>query len=331
MGDVAMTVPVVASFARKYPNANITMVSNPRFEDMFHGINNLTFFGVDTKNKYKGFGGIFKLFSDLSATRKFDVVIDLHDVLRSKVMRALFRIKGIKVFKIDKGRAEKKALTAKEDKVLKQLKSSVERYRDVFAEAGVPFDLTFDCLMQKGMPLSAKLAETLGEKHGRWIAIAPFAQHQGKIYPLDKMEKVVKMLSEEPDTKVLLFGGGAKERTVLEDWEKKYSNTVSLAGKFPLLQELEILNHADTLVSMDSANMHLASLVGTRVVSVWGATHTCAGFYGFGQNPADTVELQMDCRPCSIYGNKPCKFNDYRCMTNIEPETIVNKVLKLNV
>lgn len=331
MGDVAMTVPVVASFAKKYPNANITMVSNPRFEDMFHGIKNLTFFGVDTKNKYKGFGGIFKLFSDLSATKKFDVVIDLHDVLRSKVMRALFRIKGVKVFKIDKGRAEKKALTAKEGKVLKQLKSSVERYRDVFAEAGVPFDLTFDSLMQKGTPLSANLAETLGEKHGKWIAIAPFAQHQGKIYPLDKMETVVKLLSEEPDTKVLLFGGGAKEKTVLEDWEKKYGNTVSLAGKFPLLQELEILNHTDTLVSMDSANMHLASLVGTRVVSVWGTTHTCAGFYGFGQNPADTVELQMDCRPCSIYGNKPCKFNDYRCMTNIEPETIVNKVLKLNV
>ena len=79
---------------------------------------------------------------------------------------------------------------------------------------------------------------------------------------------------------------------------------------------------------MDSANMHMASLVGTRVVSVWGATHPYAGFLGYGQREADCIQRNMPCRPCSVYGNKPCQYGDYRCLTTITPNAIVCKLLE---
>ena len=90
-------------------------------------------------------------------------------------------------------------------------------------------------------------------------------------------------------------------------------------------EELEIMRGLRVLVSMDSANMHLASLVGTRVVSIWGATHPYAGFMGIGQNEKDCVQRDLECRPCSVYGDKECKYGDYRCM-DIKPEEIVEKV-----
>ena len=77
------------------------------------------------------------------------------------------------------------------------------------------------------------------------------------------------------------------------------------------------MSHLDVMLSMDSANMHLASLTGIPVVSVWGATHPMAGFLGYNQDPENVIQIDLECRPCSIYGNKPCQRGDYACLQNI--------------
>lgn len=72
--------------------------------------------------------------------------------------------------------------------------------------------------------------------------------------------------------------------------------------------------------------MHMASLMGVPAVTVWGGTHPYAGFLGIGQSPDHVVQIDLPCRPCSIYGNEPCLFGDYWCMHGIAPERIVAKV-----
>ena len=92
------------------------------------------------------------------------------------------------------------------------------------------------------------------------------------------------------------------------------------------------MSQLEVMISMDSSNMHLASLVGTPVVSIWGATHPYAGFMGWGQSEDNVVQVELDCRPCSIFGQKPCLRGDFACLNNILPETIVEKTLKnLNI
>lgn len=171
-------------------------------------------------------------------------------------------------------------------------------------------------------------AESLKPRGEKWIGIAPFAAHKGKIYPLENMERVIELLLErEPNCRIFLFGGGAEERELLTQWESRHDRcTCALLGS--LYNELVLMSHLDTMVSMDSANMHLASLTGTRVVSVWGATHPFAGFMGWNQSPADAVQTTLPCRPCSIFGNKPCLHGDYPCLNSITPEEIVERVLK---
>ena len=88
------------------------------------------------------------------------------------------------------------------------------------------------------------------------------------------------------------------------------------------------MSHLDVMLSMDSANMHLASLVATPVVSVWGATHPYAGFMGWNQNPENVIQIPLECRPCSIFGQKACLRGDYACMNRIAPETIVEQIEK---
>jgi ADP-heptose:LPS heptosyltransferase len=92
-------------------------------------------------------------------------------------------------------------------------------------------------------------------------------------------------------------------------------------------EELALMSHLDVMVSMDSGNMHLASLVNTPVVSIWGATHPLAGFLGWNQSEKNVVQTDMPCRPCSVYGNKPCMRNDYACLNQITPESVVQRIL----
>ena len=325
MGDVAMTVPVVASLLSQNADVEVVMVSTPRFAPMFAGLERFTFVGADTRKEYKGLAGIFKLFRHLRRQYRVDAVVDLHAVLRSYVLRGLYRLCGTPVYGIDKGRAEKKQLVKCGYARGRQLKTSVERYRETFERAGLNVAVDFKTLF----PKNEKIELPMEVKTGKWIAVAPFAQHRGKIYPLEKMEQVVKRLSQAEGVTVLLFGGGKKEVETLEGWAGKYEHTVSVAGCYPMDMELHILNKCDVVLSMDSSNMHLASLVGTPVVSVWGATHPFAGFYGYGQKAEYALQTSLECRPCSIYGNVPCHRGDYACMEDIAVETVAGKVLEV--
>ena len=93
--------------------------------------------------------------------------------------------------------------------------------------------------------------------------------------------------------------------------------------------ELALMSHLDVMVSMDSGNMHLASLVNTPVVSIWGATHPLAGFMGWGQSEQNAVQIDLSCRPCSVYGNKPCLRKDYACLHQITPAIITQRILSV--
>lgn len=328
MGDVAMTVPVIASFLSRYPDVHLTLLSHPRLKPIFPTAPNFTFIPVNTKKEYAGTLGMYKLFKQLNKEYHFDAMLDLHDVLRSKILRTLYKSKGTPIYVIDKGRKEKKQLTKQKGKRMVQLKSSIQRYADVFEKAGYPITInpTISFSPTEGISCSEALIQLLPPSAKHIIGIAPFAQHQGKIYPLEKTEKIIAHFSQQENTQILLFGGGDKEKKQLEEWANKYPNTQSTAGKFTLGEELVLLQHCHVVLSMDSSNMHLASLVGTTVVSIWGATHPYAGFYGYGQKESNAVQIELPCRPCSIYGNKPCQFGDYPCLKNIAEESVIEKI-----
>ncbi|MGN6398037.1 MAG: glycosyltransferase family 9 protein [Mucilaginibacter sp.] len=327
MGDVAMTAPVIKAALHQNPDITITFVSRPEFEDFFKGIPRLTFYGADLQTKYKGFAGLIKLFRALKKASDYYALADLHDTLRSKILRRLFRLSGLTYAFIDKGRPEKKLLTRYPGKVLKPLKPTAERYADVFRKLGL--EITLDNqLTRKPKVLQREVLDITGAKTKTWIGIAPFAKHKGKIYPLERTEQVLALLSEE-NVNIFLFGGSLLEEEICLAWEQKFSNITTLVRKLTIEQELAVISNLDVMMSMDSAGMHLASLEGIPVVSVWGATHHYAGFLGYGQSEANIVADNIECRPCSVYGNKPCFRKDYACLYNITPETIAGKIAEL--
>lgn len=327
VGDIAMTIPLLYSLSESYPEHRFVFVSRERFGQFFiDKPENLDFIGINLDN-YKGIRGLYRLYSGLSAQEP-DMFADLHDVLRTKILRTYFRLfGGVKVKSIDKGRKEKRALTKESNSQKRQLKSTFERYRDVFTRLGLPFKPQFVSLFKEGKGNIEEFYTTLPHKgDDRWVGIAPFARHKGKIYPLEKMEKVVEILSKQEKIKLLFFGNGPEEEKIINNWCSRYPNTISFIGKSNFNGELRLISHLDAMVCMDSANMHMASLAGIPAISIWGATSPLAGFLGWQQRREDCIELPLECRPCSIFGNKPCRFGDYRCM-NIAPQIVAERIM----
>ena len=328
VGDIAMTIPLLYSVSRRYPEHRFAFVSRERFGQFFIGKpGTLEFRGVDP-DKYKGVFGLYRLYKELKKRVAPDSVADLHDVLRTKLLRWYFALfGGAECAHIIKGRKEKRALVSQGNKCAVQLKSTFERYRDVFAGLGLPFVAEFRSLFGDGKGDISDFAFLPQKGNDRWIGIAPFARHAGKIYPLDKMEKAIEILSRRNDVKIFCFGNGVKEKETVDGWCAKYPNTISFIGRAGFNGELRLISHLDAMLCMDSANMHMASLVGTPAISIWGATSPLAGFMGWNQKREDCIELALECRPCSIFGNKPCMYGDYRCM-NISPENVAARILK---
>jgi ADP-heptose:LPS heptosyltransferase len=327
MGDVAMAVPVLMALEKQYPSVKITVLSKPFLKPLFDGLKNVTFYTAEVDGKHKGFLGIYRLFKELRSLN-IDAVADLHNVLRSKILRTFFKLALAKVAFVDKGRSEKRSLTQSKNKIFKQLKSTHERYADVFRNLGLNLDLSAPEFSEK-KELTPEILEITGVKNTKWIGIAPFATYNSKMYPLNLMEEVIAELSEKP-LKIMLFGGGKKEIELLENLAKKFPSTLNVAGKLKLNQELALISNLDVMVSMDSGNAHFAAMLGINTLTIWGITHPFAGFAPFNQPFENTLLPDLEKYPnipCSIYGNKVCEgYED--AMRSISPKTVIKKVLE---
>lgn len=326
LGDTAMTIPVLLAVTKKYPQLKITLVSRGFHRHLFENIDRVDFYEAKLSTTHKGVFGLRKLYTALKSLQ-IDAVADLHNVLRSNILKGFFALRGIKVVQIDKGRPEKKALTQAKGGSLERLKTTHERYAEVFKKLGYPISLgKEDVLVKK--TLSENVLELTGTDSRKWIGIAPFAAHSGKMYGLDRMKKVIDELEKTNQYKIFLFGGGESEIQQLHSIAKGLKSVVSIAGKLSFKEELGLISNLDVMVSMDSANGHLAANYGIPVITLWGVTHPYAGFSPYNQPENNWLLSNREkypLIPTSVYGNKvPHGYENV--MDTISEANILSKI-----
>lgn len=319
IGNVAMTVPVVASLSKRYPNDRFVIASKKNLSAMFAPMPNVEFYEVDNRLDWRGVVALWRQWRN-----EADAVINLHSVLRTRVLDALMQLSGVRVTRIHYGRFRKQLITlfgiGK-----KQLPSEFARYADTFRRAGLETNDFFEAL-----PVNRTVAKTIqtryGEKEGRWIGLAPFAKSKSNMLPYRVTKDLIERLTKDKKTRVFLFGAGVIECEMLRQWASVFPRTESVAGNLTLKEELELMRKLDVMICMDSANQHLSSLVGLRAVSVWCATHPIIGFAGWKQDPQDIIQRNdLRCRPCTCHGTNHCRYGNFACR-EIEAETILQHI-----
>ena len=331
MGDVAFTTPVIAGMRKQYPDTEIVILTRVLFKSFFSEDEGLKLFFPDLKGRHKGLFGIFRLFSDILKLGKFDYVIDLHDVLRSKILRLLFKFSGVPVSVIDKGRREKRDIISGRNK--RQLKHSAERYSDAFSRAGFKSETAAG-------PWIVPSPEAMNKTKGLFdpeiqinIGVAPCAKHKLKMWPEEHMEKLLGLISEDRKVKFWLFGGN-EDVVKLESLAAKVTNSYNLAGKLKLDEELAIMSKLSFMIAMDSSNMHMAALVGTKVISIWGGTDPITGFGAWKQPDDYAIRIpveELTCRPCTVFGKGKCHRGDFACMVWLTPEKVYEKLVSFKI
>lgn len=336
MGDVALLTPVVQAFTQRYPDVAITIVTRQKFAVFFEQFANVRVVGADFDGRHGGVAGLFRLFRELRQMVSFDVLVDAHQNLRSGVLKNLFRLVGVPSVTIDKGRAEKRALTRKENKVRRPLPHTVVRYAHAFTRAGFALQPTNRFKFPQINSAEAELTEFLNRQamvaNAPWLGIAPFAQHAQKMWPFERFAPLLEqLLTNQPPT-IFLFGGGAAETAQLQTLRQQFPQVIVVAGQVSLAAELALIRQLNGMLCMDSGNMHLAALSGVPVLSIWGATHPDAGFGPWGQGNEAILQVSTDiltCRPCSVFGDKPCWRGDLACLNDISVKAVETRVRRM--
>lgn len=311
LGDVAILAPVLRARAAANPDVTFLLAAPPLLQPLFSGIDNVEF--IPTRKLPPA-----ELAKQWLALQP-DTVADLHGVRRVRLALRRLRCHGIAVHHVRKHRLQRWRLIRRHLKCMKPLPTAWQRYDRVFADCGLNAAAT---LADESRQL---LHPTYPADGLRRIGIAPGAQHQGKVWPAGQMEVLVRRLSNDPDNRLILFGG-KEDQALFERWAATYPNTESMACKGSFADELQAMRQLDVMVTMDSANLHFASALGVPAISIWGATHPAAGFYGWRQDPDNAVQLPLPCRPCSAYGQKKCRYGDYRCLKGITAEKVLKKL-----
>ena len=326
MGDVALVSPVLKEMKKRYPEVKLTMVTRQPFKPFFTESESLSVFSLDLVKRYKGLSGLFQLYRDLKKQDRIDWVIDLHDVIRSKILRFLFRITGIPVSIIDKGRQEKQDLIKGKRRV--QLKHTVVRYCEAFVKAGFILEPIDKQTIIPDIEALNRADEILNVKTSLKIGVAPYAKHKLKIWPEENMIRLLNMISEKQSASFFLFGG-REEYSKLEEFKKKVKGSINIASILLLEDEIAIISKLDFMITMDSANMHMAALAGTKVVSIWGGTDPLTGFGAWKQPNEYSIRIPLEeltCRPCTIYGKGECRRGDMACMNWLTAEIVFSDI-----
>lgn len=310
LGDVAMTIPAVYSVANAWPQHTFYVVTSAFCAQLFVSLpSNIII--IPVTQPISTWHLLMKLHH-----LPIDAVADLHNVMRSWVIDAYYLLLGRRVAMLSKSRKERIGL---KKHWYATSKPFIQRYFDVFFRLNLPCIPTFYSVFPTLPP--SPVAEK--RKNERWIGIAPFARYKNKTYPLSLMQKVVMQLVQASNTRVFLFGSKGHETTVLKEWEKLSPVVECVAGRFSLQEELALMAHLDMMLTMDSANMHLASVVGTRVISIWGSTTPACGFLGYRQRQQDVRCLGISCQPCTISGSNCCPRNTFECLEKLQPQEVL--------
>jgi ADP-heptose:LPS heptosyltransferase len=337
MGDVVLLVPVIKSLIAAHPDVEVTVVTRPKFAPFFYDMERVVVFPADVDYTYNGVFGTRDLFKTLIRKAAYDVVIDMHDHIRTIFLRTLFKLFGTPVIVFDKGRQEKKAFARKDNKIVTPLPHTVDRYKKAFESAGFSFPMLdppyFSLNESIQTAASAWLEEKKLIKQEKWIGIAPMSMHASKIWPLENYSAVIENILQKIPAKFFLFGGGSREVKYFESLKQKFPGQCEVvAGQLKLRQEIAVIKTLDLMICVDSSNMHLAALADIPLLSIWGGTHPDIGFGPYRKGAESLIQIsrsELPCRPCSVYGRETCYVGGFPCLTRISAEDIAVRAMKI--
>jgi heptosyltransferase-2 len=324
IGDIVLTSPLLRALRTRFPNGQIDFVTRREYGELVRSNQNLN--RTYEFDAGLGFEGLRKLKKTIKE-EQYDLVVDLHDSLRSKYLRS---IRGPKRVVVNKRVLERSMLVKFKKNVFNGVVSVVDRYIETVKDFGVENDgkgLELHIPDEVLSSVSGKIAALKLDRFEKVIALCPGARHFTKRWPAERFARVGAAFVQKMDAKILLFGSTADEPLCNQiAWE--LNNEVgadrasSYAGRLGLLETAAAMQYCDVIITNDSGLMHIATAMQKKTVAIFGSTVKEFGFYPNNPSAVVVERAGLPCRPCSHIGRSDCPERHFRCMTEIDPDQV---------
>jgi len=322
-GDVILTLPLLQVLKRELPDSNIDFICIPKTAEILEGnplINELIVYD----KKKSGIKGFSKLIRKLRKA-KYDILISPHRSFRSSLISYFSDARKKISF-------DKSALSFLYNERVKyeQGMHEIQRNLSLLKPVGISEKNILPPELFISNAIKTKISEYLKAKNihpeNKFICIAPGSVWYTKRYPKEKFTELCDLLLEK-DFKIFLTGGIADKSIsefILKNTINK--NVIDTTGEFSFKESAELISRAELLITNDSAPLHLANAVGTKVFAIFGATIPAFGFYPYGKDDKIFETDGLKCRPCSIHGGNECPVRTFECMERIHPVSLINSI-----
>lgn len=322
IGDIILSTPLIKKLKAKYidEGCSITYVTTPAGASILKNNPDLDeIIAYDKRGAHRGFKGLYLLGKRLNY-KGFDEVIIPHRYLRSSI---LARLTGAPT-RIGYDNASGGFLLTKKIPYDKS-KHEVEKLLS-FVELD---DFNDDKLSLYPSEVEIQKIDEVWKNNSlegkKIILVAPGSKWFTKRWPLEYFNELLKKLARKSEYRVILIGG--HEESMLNMYTDK--NIINLMGKTSLLDVAELCRRSNVIVTNDSSPIHIASAFEKlHIIAIFGATTRELGFFPWSKNSEVLENNDLDCRPCGLHGGDKCPKGHFKCMLEIKPERVYERVVE---
>jgi len=324
IGDVILTIPLAHVLKKHIPDSEIDFLSIPKTKELLENNPNISNIIVYDKHNTGEISGLKDIYSILKK-KNYDIIISPHRSFRSSFLTYFAGCKLTVGF-------NNASLSILYKKTVNYIKNIHEIQRNL--KLLEPLGIIENNIIKPDFYISdekiEKIDKTLSEnkigKNDKFIIAAPGSVWFTKRFPYKKFSEVFNLLKHQ-DLKVLLVGSEDDIylcNNIISISENK--NLINVSGKLTLLETVELIKRSSLLLTNDSAPLHMANAVGTRVIALFGATVPGFGFFPYGENDKIIEINGLKCRPCRIHGGNKCPIRTFDCMNKISEQVISNAI-----
>lgn len=325
IGDIVLSTPLLRVLRASMPGGQIDYVTKKEYAELVRSNQNLNVtYAFDAST---GFEGLKELKRTLKRER-YDLVVDIHNSLRSRYLRSMTGVK--RIVTIDKPYRERFLLVTLKKNVFKELKSVADRYIDAVRDFGVVNDgkgLELHIPDEIQFGVSGKVAAKRLNRFSKVIGLCPSARHATKRWLPERFVEVGKKYIREKDAAVMIFGG-PEDVTYCGDIARALKahaegeRVIDWTGQLSLLETAAAMEFCDVIITNDTGLMHIAVAKGRKVVAIFGSTVKEFGFFPLSEESVVVERQGLACRPCSHVGRSECPEEHFRCMMDIGSEEV---------
>ncbi|MFA5512301.1 MAG: glycosyltransferase family 9 protein [Candidatus Kapaibacterium sp.] len=321
IGDVVLSLPFIQEIKNNNHSAKITFITTPAAKvitQVCDAIDESVVF--DKRNAHKGLYGA-KVFSNFLNEYGFDLYICLHKYFRSSLISSMIK----NSYKIGFNDAVMPWIYDKKVKYHRNI-HEIERILEFLKVFDIKPKLSLKDVVISIGDVDVDVVNKLLASTNNYIVVSPGSVWETKRWTESAFISLIKLFHNAGINVVLT---GSESEKNLCDRISKASDVLNLAGKTNLAQTIEVISRAKLIITNDSAPTHLAGLVNTPTITIYGPTSPIFGFYPRSDNSSIIRNETLPCSPCRIHGGKRCPINTHECMTSIKPEIVFEKSMNI--